>query len=110
MTDRTKPGVAFWATVVVAVVLVGYCLSSGPVIWMLSMGHLSIWTVEIIYSPLTWIQDTSPEPIRRAGYQWISFWAQDDWEKEMQEEVGRGIAKSVLDKIANDLANRNEEK
>lgn len=28
--SRKKPGVAFWATVVVAVVLVGYPLSIGP--------------------------------------------------------------------------------
>ena len=30
MTDRKKPGVAFWATVVVVVVLVAYPLSFGP--------------------------------------------------------------------------------
>src|SRR5262245_54793865 len=107
--ERKKPGVLFWATVVVLVALVGYCLSSGPAIWMLSGGYLSIRTVETIYSPLTWIQDRSPEPLRRVGYEWISFWALDDWESKVQEEVGRGIAKSVLDKIANDLANKNDE-
>src|SRR5262245_26156524 len=31
MTDRKKPGVAFWATVVVVVLLVAYPLSFGPV-------------------------------------------------------------------------------
>jgi hypothetical protein len=30
MTDRKKPGVAFWATVVVVVLLVAYPLSFGP--------------------------------------------------------------------------------
>ena len=30
-TDRKKPGVAFWATVVVVVVLLAYPLSIGPV-------------------------------------------------------------------------------
>jgi hypothetical protein len=110
MTPRKPTSAAFWATVVVVAALVGYCLSSGPAIWLLSAGYLSIGTVETIYSPLTWIQDRSPEPLRRAGYEWISFWALDDWEREVQEEVGRGIAKSVLDKIANDLANKNEDK
>jgi hypothetical protein len=34
MTDRKKPGVAFWATVVVVVVLVAYPLSFGPACWL----------------------------------------------------------------------------
>jgi hypothetical protein len=31
-----KPGVAFWATVVVVVVLIGYPLSFGPACWLTS--------------------------------------------------------------------------
>jgi hypothetical protein len=34
MTDRKKPGVAFWAAVVVTVALVGYPLSIGPAYWI----------------------------------------------------------------------------
>ena len=30
MADRKKPGVAFWATVVVVVALIAYPLSMGP--------------------------------------------------------------------------------
>jgi hypothetical protein len=33
MTDRKKTGVAFWATVALVVVLVGYPLSFGPACW-----------------------------------------------------------------------------
>ena len=33
MTSRKKPGVAFWATVVVVVMLVAYPLSFGPACW-----------------------------------------------------------------------------
>ena len=36
MTDRKKPGVAFWATVGMVVVLVGYPLSFGPACWLSS--------------------------------------------------------------------------
>jgi hypothetical protein len=36
MTDRKKPGVAFSASVVVAVMLVGYPLSFGPACWWFS--------------------------------------------------------------------------
>jgi hypothetical protein len=34
MTDRKKPGVAFWATVALVVVLVAYPLSFGPACWI----------------------------------------------------------------------------
>jgi hypothetical protein len=34
MTDRKKPGVAFWASVVVTAVLIGYPLSFGPACWL----------------------------------------------------------------------------
>jgi hypothetical protein len=36
MTSRKKPGLAFWATVVVVVVLVAYPLSFGPACWITS--------------------------------------------------------------------------
>ena len=39
-SDRKKPGWAFWATVTLVVVLVGYPLSLGPVIWLASRGYL----------------------------------------------------------------------
>ena len=35
-SDRKKPGVAFWATVALVVVLVGYPLSFGPACWWLA--------------------------------------------------------------------------
>jgi hypothetical protein len=34
--DRKQPGVAFWATVALVVVLVGYPLSFGPACWWFS--------------------------------------------------------------------------
>jgi hypothetical protein len=34
MTDRKKPGMAFWATVVVVVALLAYLLSFGPACWL----------------------------------------------------------------------------
>jgi len=41
MTDRKKPGVALWATVVLVVVLVGYPLSFGPACWLIENRSLS---------------------------------------------------------------------
>ena len=34
MTSRKKPGVAFWATVVVVVLLVAYPFTWGPWVWL----------------------------------------------------------------------------
>jgi hypothetical protein len=54
-TDPKKPGVAFWATVVVVVALVAYPLSYGPAYW-LADNVLPRWAyhkVEAFYLPLT---------------------------------------------------------
>jgi hypothetical protein len=37
--QQKKPGVAFWATVVVVVVLVAYPLSLGPACWLTAYSH-----------------------------------------------------------------------
>jgi hypothetical protein len=53
MTDRKKPGVAFWATVVVVTVLL-YVLSVGPACWVSSRANSGASTVSLVYRPLTW--------------------------------------------------------
>jgi len=52
MTDRKKPGVAFWATVVVVVASV-YALSIGPVCWLSSRLNVGMQVVPIAYRPIT---------------------------------------------------------
>jgi hypothetical protein len=49
-TDHKKPGLAFWATVVVVVVLVAYPLSFGPVCWWFSPQ-----AAPQIYWPIGWL-------------------------------------------------------
>jgi hypothetical protein len=39
--ERKKPGVTFWATVVMVVTLVAYPLSFGPACWLCEKGVLS---------------------------------------------------------------------
>src|SRR5262245_53508379 len=59
MTSRTKPGVAFWVTVVVVVVLVAYPLSFGPACWInhgTAVGGKAIWTA---YDPMLWAASRS---------------------------------------------------
>ncbi len=52
MADRKKPGVAFWATVAVVVVLV-YVASIGPACWLTSGLNARVEFVSIIYRPVT---------------------------------------------------------
>ena len=51
MTDRNKPGGAFWTTVVVTG-LVLYGLSTGPAVWLRERDLLSDSAIEIAYWPI----------------------------------------------------------
>jgi hypothetical protein len=52
MTDRKKPGVGFWTTVVAVVVLILlYPLSLGPAIWLTARGYFRESVVQSIYRP-----------------------------------------------------------
>jgi hypothetical protein len=86
MTDRKKPGAAFWASVMVVVALVLYPLSIGPACWISSRTNVGSAAVSIAYQPLTW----GVSPSRRVydAFSWYSGigsaegWAwtnQDGW-------------------------------
>ena len=81
-SDRKKPGVAFWATVVVVVGLAAYPLSFGPACWWFSSsvsqkpaanGDLLQQEVELrgtsgrwaprFYWPIGWLAAKGPRPI-----------------------------------------------
>jgi hypothetical protein len=49
---REKPGVAFWTTVVVVVVLVGYPLSFGPACWVTSRTSYGAKLIPLLYYPI----------------------------------------------------------
>jgi hypothetical protein len=54
-TSRTKPSVAFWATVVVAVVL-AYPLSFGPVLWLCYRKVIPTQPVATLWKPVLWLE------------------------------------------------------
>src|SRR5262245_2006101 len=70
MTSRKKPGVAFWATVVVVAMLVGYPLSFGPACWIAWRASHSAPVIATIYSPLVRAGFRGPAPVRRALWWW----------------------------------------
>jgi hypothetical protein len=66
MTDRKKPGVAFWASVVVAVLI--YPLSFGPACWICTRSPMvEIWDFpDRAYQPILWAWKEGPKPMRNA--------------------------------------------
>ena len=52
MTDRKKPSAAFWITVALVAVLVGYPLSFGPACWLADRGLIPTTAAVQAYHPL----------------------------------------------------------
>jgi hypothetical protein len=77
VTDRKKPGVAFWATVVVVAVLVAYPLSIGPACGVLNRTGWPEWARHsywLVYAPILWIYENGPEPIHDAIAWYCHVW------------------------------------
>ena len=55
VTSRKQPSAAFWATVVLVVLLVGYPLSMGPACWLSSRTSVGASMVSVAYRPLLWL-------------------------------------------------------
>ena len=80
MTDRKKHGMAFWATVAAAVVLVAYPLSFGPACWWFSTAvmpgefkyatHGTLTSLKYKYAPrfywpIGWLAVNGPNSVGR---------------------------------------------
>jgi hypothetical protein len=76
-SDRKKPGVVFWATVVLAAVMF-YFASFGPAIWVIAHDDLPMeWEVdafEVVYRPIAWLEENGPEPVSYAIDWYIELW------------------------------------
>ena len=79
--ERKKPGVLFWAMVVVIVALVAYPLSIGPATWLEAHGireqipKVIDDAVFHFYAPFRSVFENSPEPVARAIRWYVSFWS-----------------------------------
>jgi hypothetical protein len=77
MTNRKKPGVAFWATVVVVVVLVAYPLSFGPARAMYVHRLMPEWTyrpMRFFHLPILWALPRMPDEMREPYMAYIDNW------------------------------------
>jgi hypothetical protein len=80
MTDRKKPGVAFWTTVAVVLVL-AYPLSFGPVLWLATQypggeGFPERIAIPLnrFYEPLSVTAGNGPPVIRNAIRWYVRRW------------------------------------
>lgn len=76
MIDRKQPSVAFWATIAVVVLLVGYPLSLFPIVWLDNRDMIpdegAVHDVAWGYcSPVRWLHDNGPGWFR-AFIDWAS--------------------------------------
>lgn len=75
--NREKSSVAFWATVVLVVGLVGYPLSIGPGIWLARHHAVPSWLddqLDGFYQPLLQAADFSPRIIDPALGFYLKLW------------------------------------
>jgi hypothetical protein len=73
MTSRKKPGLAFWATVVVAVVLLLYPLSFGPACWLFANDSLSYHQFDYAYRPLVDLAVNGPSIVHGPLRLWVTL-------------------------------------
>jgi hypothetical protein len=75
---RTKPGVAFWATVVLAVSLLAYPLSFGPPCGLADRGVLTAYDVGTVYRPIVRLMLAGP-PVVGEWIQRYARWCGGNW-------------------------------
>ena len=76
MSSRKKPGVAFWTTVVV-VLLVAYPLSIGPTIWICDQEWSPEWAWPAYwqaYDPIISVCNDGPAPLDDAINWYVNLW------------------------------------
>src|SRR5579872_7097424 len=74
---REKPGVAFWATVGLVVVLLGCSLSDGPMMWIWMRLDGPEWlyvAMKYVYAPYYWALNSSPAWLQDAHLSYLLWW------------------------------------
>jgi len=90
MTDRKKPGTAFWATVAVVVALIGYPLSLGPAVWLTARGYFRDSAVQSFYMPVLW-SVAQAEVLEDAVVWWGSLGVPDGKAVDMMFETDEAL-------------------
>jgi hypothetical protein len=88
VTDRKKPGVAFWATVAVVVVLIGYPLSFGP--WIMAQEHFRQLDFFVpFYAPLHTAIASGPAVVIDPYIGYLELWSKRaPWFRLIRDDPG----------------------
>src|SRR5215475_8318253 len=89
-SDRKKPGVAFWATVMVVVALIGYPVSLGPAIWLTARGCFRDSAVQSCYMPVLW-SAAHAESLEEVVVWWGSLGVPDGKAVDMMFETDEAL-------------------
>jgi hypothetical protein len=82
---RKKPGMAFWVTVVVAV-LVGYPLTFGPACWLVAHDFLPLRATWLVFRPVTLFATHGPYPVKYTLFWWARCFEPSDPETNPNNE------------------------
>lgn len=79
MTEHNHPTAGFWIAVALVVVLLGYPLSFGPACWLCDHGFVkegdaTLAALRVVYSPIAWIHDHGPQPVKHSVEWYASLW------------------------------------
>jgi hypothetical protein len=78
MTDRKKAGAAFWAAVVVALVLIIYPLSFGPYLWFHWRFEIEpVWldkAADVFFAPAIWLCQKELGPLGDSYNRYCEWW------------------------------------
>jgi hypothetical protein len=98
MTDRKNPGVAFWATVMVAAAL-AYPLSFGPACWLVTHSYLPVKPTWWAFRPMTLLAVNGPEPIQKPIWWWAGCFEPSNPETNPNNEAPWLIDLEYRDKM-----------
>ena len=77
--DRRHPSAAFWITVALIAVLVGYPLSFGPACWIASRSGTAVSVVNSAYQPILRLAFGGPSLIQRGTLGYAQLLADVGW-------------------------------
>src|SRR5437868_5112684 len=100
MTDRKKPGWAFWTTVMFSLPVL-YVLSFGPACWISSRSGIGVGVVNSAYQPMLGLAFDGPDVIQRGTLWYAQLLADRRWTVDYVS--GRYRAKNARIKIGRGL-------
>jgi hypothetical protein len=78
MSDHRKPGVAYWATVVVVCLPLLYVLSFGPACWISSRTGMGVYKLPTLYRPILYAMSCS-RSVAKLCNRYAKAGAPSDW-------------------------------